>query len=380
MTLGALIDLGLSAEWLTSLPQRLGLDGVSAYVTDVHRAGIACKKVEFTIPPQPHGRHLSHIRRIIDASGAPPEVRERADAAFTAITAAEAAIHGTTMERVHLHEVGSVDAILDILGSIWGFAELGVTRIYCGTLTLGDGFVKAAHGVIPVPAPATLKLLEGLRVRTGPEGAGELVTPTGAALVRTLSSGFTPSEYTPIRSGFGAGTKDPADRPNALRIILADEVIAHSGGPATPTDEHVAMLAADIDDMSPEHLAGAVESVREAGALDVTCITVAMKKGRLGTRIEVLCRTADVDRLESLLFDRTSTLGVRKMSVERTALARDVRTVEVLGHDVRVKVAALPDGRRRAKPEYEDVRSVAEATGRSLQDVSTLAHAATELS
>ena len=378
MTLGALIDLGLSAEWLTSLPQRLGLDGVSAYVTDVRRAGIACKKVEFTIPPQPHGRHLSHIRRIIDASGAPPDVRERADAAFTAITAAEAAIHGTTMERVHLHEVGSVDAILDILGSIWGFAELGVTRVYCGTLTLGDGFVKAAHGVIPVPAPATLKLLEGLRVRTGPEGAGELVTPTGAALVRTLSSGFTPGEYTPIRSGFGAGTKDPADRPNALRIILADEVRPHSDAPGTPTDERVAMLAADIDDMSPEHLTAAVESARDAGALDVTCITVAMKKGRLGTRIEVLCRSADVDRLEALLFDRTSTLGVRKMSVERRALARDVRTVEVLGHDVRVKVAALPDGRRRAKPEYEDVRSVAEATGRSLQDVSTLAHAAME--
>jgi len=380
MTLGALIDLGLSAEWLTSLPQRLGLDGVSAYVTDVRRAGIACKKVEFTIPPQPHGRHLSHIRRIIDDSGAPPDVRARADAAFTAITAAEAAIHGTTIERVHLHEVGSVDAILDIVGSIWGFAELGVTRVYCGTLTLGDGFVKAAHGILPVPAPATLKLLEGLRVRTGPEGAGELVTPTGAALVRTLSSGFTPAEYTPIRSGFGAGTKDPADRPNALRIILADEVSAHSEAPDTPTDERVVMLAADIDDMSPEHLAGAVESVRQAGALDVTCITVAMKKARLGTRIEVLCRSSDVDRLESLLFDRTSTLGVRKMSVERRALARDVRTVEVLGHEVRVKVAALPDGRRRAKPEYEDVRLVAEATGRSVQDVSTLAHAATERS
>lgn len=380
MTLGALIDLGLSAEWLTSLPQRLGLDGVSAYVTDVRRAGIACKKVEFTIPPQPHGRHLSHIRRIIDDSGAPPDVRARADAAFTAITAAEAAIHGTTIERVHLHEVGSVDAILDIVGSIWGFAELGVTRVYCGTLTLGDGFVKAAHGILPVPAPATLKLLEGLRVRTGPEGAGELVTPTGAALVRTLSSGFTPPEYTPIRSGFGAGTKDPADRPNALRIILADEVSAHSEAPDTPTDERVVMLAADIDDMSPEHLAGAVESVREAGALDVTCITVAMKKGRLGTRIEVLCRSSEVDRLESLLFDRTSTLGVRKMSVERRALARDVRTVEVLGHEVRVKVAALPDGRRRAKPEYEDVRLVAEVTGRSMQDVSTLAHAATERS
>jgi hypothetical protein len=377
MTLGALIDLGLSVEWLTSLPQRLGLDGVSAHVSDVRRAGIACKKVDFTIPPQPHGRHLSHIRRIIDGSGAPPEVRDRADAAFTAITAAEAAIHGTTMDRVHLHEVGSVDAILDILGSIWGFAELGVTRVYCGTLTVGDGFVTAAHGVLPVPAPATLKLLEGLRVRGGPEGSGELVTPTGAALVRVLSSGYVPVQYVPIRSGFGAGTKDPADRPNALRIVLAEGV--ETGG---STDrgivESLTVLATDIDDMSAEHVAAAAESLRDAGALDVTCITIAMKKGRIGTRIEVLTRLEDVERLEALLFSRTTTLGMRRIPVIRRALARDMRTVDVLGHDVRVKSARLPDGQRRAKPEYEDVRSVAEATGRSLQDVSTLARAATE--
>jgi pyridinium-3,5-bisthiocarboxylic acid mononucleotide nickel chelatase len=375
MTLGALIDLGLSAEWLTSLPQRLGLEGVTAHVTDVRRAGIACKRVDFRIPPQPHGRHLSHIRRILDASDAPDEVRERADAAFTAVTAAEAAIHGTTMERVHLHEVGSVDAILDILGSIWGLHELGVSRVYCGTLVVGDGFVKAAHGVLPVPAPATLKLLEGFRVRPGPEGSGELVTPTGAALVRVLSSGYTPEEYTPRRSGFGAGTKDPADRPNALRIILADEV---GSSRAVPDAEALSMLATDVDDMTPEHVAAAADALREAGALDVTCITVAMKKGRVGTRLEVLCRDSDANRLESMVFARTTTLGIRRTRVVRHALARDVRTVEVLGHDVRVKVSALPDGRTRAKPEYEDVRSVAEATGRSLQDVTTLARAASE--
>jgi len=237
--------------------------------------------------------------------------------------------------------------------------------------------VKAAHGILPVPAPATLKLLEGLRVRSGPEGAGELVTPTGAALVRALSCGFVPTEYTPLKSGFGAGSKDFPDRPNALRIILAEEAgpqIATSG----VADERVTMLATDIDDMSPEHLAGATEALREAGALDVTCITVAMKKGRVGTRVEVLCRDEDVQRLESVLFNRTSTLGIRQTRIVRRALARDVRTVEVLGHDVRVKLAALPDGRRRAKPEYEDVRSVAEATGRSLQEVNTLAHVATE--
>ena len=376
MTLGALVDLGLSAEWLMSLPQRLELDGVTAHVRDVRRAGIACKKVDFDIPPQPHGRHLSHIRRILDASGAPEQVRERADAAFTAVTAAEAAIHGTTMERVHLHEVGSVDAILDILGSIWGLHELGISRVYCGTLVLGDGFVKAAHGVLPVPAPATLKLLEGFPVRRGPEGSGELVTPTGAALVRVLSSGYTPDNYTPIKSGFGAGTKDPADRPNALRIILADDAATtrmDSGG-----EETLAMLATDVDDMTPEHVAAAADALREAGALDVTCITVVMKKGRVGTRIEVLCRESDAGRLESMVFARTTTIGIRRSRVVRRALARDVRTVEVLGHEVRVKVSALPDGRTRAKPEYEDVRSVAQATGRSLQDVTTLARAASE--
>jgi uncharacterized protein (TIGR00299 family) protein len=376
MTLGALVDLGLSAEWLMSLPQRLELDGVTAHVRDVRRAGIACKKVDFDIPPQPHGRHLSHIRRILDASGAPEQVRERADAAFTAVTAAEAAIHGTTMERVHLHEVGSVDAILDILGSIWGLHELGISRVYCGTLVLGDGFVKAAHGVLPVPAPATLKLLEGFPVRRGPEGSGELVTPTGAALVRVLSSGYTPDDYTPIKSGFGAGTKDPADRPNALRIILADD--AATARMDSSGEETLAMLATDVDDMTPEHVAAAADALREAGALDVTCITVAMKKGRVGTRIEVLCRESDAGRLESMAFARTTTIGIRRSRVVRRALARDVRTVEVLGHEVRVKVSALPDGRTRAKPEYEDVRSVAQATGRSLQDVTTLARAASE--
>jgi uncharacterized protein (TIGR00299 family) protein len=372
MTLGALIDLGLSAEWLTSLPQRLGLDGVTAHISDVRRSGIACKKVDFTIPPQPHGRHLSHIRKILDASGAPAVVRERADAAFTAVTAAEAEIHGTTKERVHLHEVGSVDAILDILGSIWGLHELGVTKVYCGTITVGDGFVKAAHGVLPVPAPATLKLLEGLPVRSGPEGAGELVTPTGAALVRALSAGFTPDEYTPIKSGFGAGTKDPSDRPNALRIILATESPKYAG------EESLDILATDIDDMTAEHIAAAADSLRDAGALDVTCITIAMKKGRAGTRIEVLCRQADAERLEHLIFARTTTLGVRRSRVIRRALVRDVRTVDVLGHEVRVKISSLPDGRSRAKPEYEDVRAVADATGRTLQEVTSLALTATE--
>src|SRR5918992_209275 len=222
MTLGALIAVGLDPEWLRALPDRLGLDGVKVQVRDVMRGQLACKKVDFEIPPQPHGRHLRQIRELIVRADIPADVRERSDAAFEAIATAEAEIHATTVERVHLHEVGAVDAILDVVGSIWGFRQIGVETVYCGALSVGDGFVEAAHGLLPVPAPATLKLLEGHAIRPGPTGAGELVTPTGAALVRVLSDGPPPDMYVPLRSGFGAGTKDFTRRANALRIVLAD--------------------------------------------------------------------------------------------------------------------------------------------------------------
>ena len=159
MTLGALVDLGLERAWLEALPTELGLGGVGVRIADVRRAGIACKKVDFDIPPQPHGRHIREIRQIVSRSSAPAAVQRKADAAFTAIAAAEGEIHGVSPERVHLHEVGAVDAILDVVGAIWGLQQIGVARVHCGPIALGDGSVRAAHGVLPVPAPATLKLL-----------------------------------------------------------------------------------------------------------------------------------------------------------------------------------------------------------------------------
>ena len=208
MTLGALVAVGLDPEFIVGLPARLGLEGVTASVKPVVRAGVSCIKVDFAIPPQPHGRHLKHIRAILENCDAPSIVKERADAIFLAVTKVEAEIHGTTIEKVHLHEVGAVDSILDVIGSVWGFHLLGVERVFCGPLVVGEGTVTAAHGEMPVPAPATLKLLEGLAVKPGPIGSGELVTPTGAALVRELSSGPIEQTYQPIRSGYGAGTKD----------------------------------------------------------------------------------------------------------------------------------------------------------------------------
>ena len=371
MTLGALIGVGLDPEWLRALPERMGLPQVGVDIREVLRGEIVCWKVDFEIPPQPHGRHIDQIRELVAKSGAPDDVRERADKAFWSIAASEGEIHGLPPEQVHLHEVGAVDAILDVVGAIWGFSELGVEDVRCGTIRTGDGTVRAAHGLLPVPAPATLKLLEGYRVSPGPEGAGELVTPTGAALVRALSTGLPPAEYVPRRSGFGAGTKDFVGRANALRIVLADVDLARAG-----PSERATIVACDVDDMSPEYVAGAAERARVAGALDVTLVAVTMKKGRQGTRIEILCRPEDAPRFEALLLRETTTIGVRRSDVERVVLAREEATVDVLGHTVRVKVVTLADGGRRAKPEFDDVQRVALATNRSAADIYELALAA----
>lgn len=373
MTLGALVDVGLDQDWLRALPARLGLDGVNVHVERVRRAGIDCAKVDFDIPPQPHGRHLRQIREIVQRSDAPEDVKRRADEAFTAIATVEASIHGVPVERVHLHEVGAVDAILDVVGAIWGFQQLGVSEIYCSAISTGDGTVRAAHGTLPVPAPATLRLLEGLRVRPGPEGSGELVTPTGAALVRVLARGEPPESYVVLRSGYGAGTKDFPDRPNALRVILAD--VASVTGDRV---EELVVLAADVDDMEPEYLAGAAEALRGAGALDVVLFPSVMKKGRPGARIEVLARPGDADALERSLFAQTTTIGVRRLRVQRHALPREMRSVEVRGQSIRMKIVALPDGARRVKPEYDDIARLAEVTGITLREAVTAAREAAE--
>jgi hypothetical protein len=374
MTLGALLAVGLDPDWLRALPGKLGLSDVTVEITKVKRADLACFKVDFAIPPQPHGRHIKAIQKIVAESGAPERVRAQADAAFLAIASAEAEIHGTTPEKVHLHEVGAVDAILDVVGVIWGLSELGVTEVRCGVLRTGDGTVRAAHGLLPVPAPATLKLLEGHQVSPGPEGAGELVTPTGAALVKVLSSGSPPAVYIPVRSGFGAGTKEFKDRANALRIILADV----DDSASREGREVLALLACDVDDMSPEYLAAVADRARADGALDVIMLSTLMKKGRAGTRFEVLCRSVDADRFERLLLSETTSIGVRRSDVSRVTLQRQMATVDVFGHSVGVKIVDLPGGGTRAKPEFDDVQRIALATGRRPADIYQLALGAAE--
>jgi len=367
MTLGALLDVGLDAAWLRALPATLGIDGVGVRIRDVKRGDIACRKVDFDIPPQPHGRGIREIRSLVAVAPVPDAVRQRADETFTLIATCEAEIHGMAPEDVHLHEVGAVDAILDVVGSLWGFHILGLTDAFTGRVSLGDGTVRAAHGILPVPAPATLKILEGIAVKPGPEGAGELVTPTGAALLRVLTRGNAVPSYVPLRSGFGAGTKDFPDRANALRLILADRVDA--AGNEGSGRETLVVLAADVDDMSPEYLAAAGDQLRAEGALDVTMHQVVMKKGRAGTRIEILCAEQSADALEERTLAITTTIGVRRTVVTRRALAREATVVYVDGHPVRVKLVTRPGGVVTAKPEHDDVIRIAEATGRAAASI-----------
>ena len=373
MFIGALVDVGLDRAWLERLPATLGLAGVKVRIADVQRSHVHCVKVDFDIPPQPHGRAVSEIHRLIDAAKIPEKVALSAHAAFDAIATIESAIHGVAPDTLHLHEVGSVDAILDIVGSIWGLELLGIERVYNTKVALGDGTVKTVHGLLPVPAPATIRLLEGFSVRHGPPGSGELTTPTGAALLRVLSKGAPPYEYRALGSGYGAGTRDIHGQLNALRIIVGDAVVDshdhdHHRHRHVHT-EHLHVLSADIDDMSPEELAGAADIMRAEGALDVVLLHTTMKKGRLGTRIEALVRTEDLARLEEKIFLQFTTLGVKTFDVVRSALERESKLVRFDGRDIRVKVATLPDGSLRAKPEFDDLRRVAEETARPLAEI-----------
>jgi uncharacterized protein (DUF111 family) len=265
-----------------------------------------------------------------------------------------------------------VDASLDVVGAVWGLSELGVGEVFCGTIAVGDGTVSTAHGELPVPAPATLRLLEGLAIRPGPPGSGELVTPTGAALVRALSKGPPPGLFTPVRTGYGAGTREFTDRPNALRITIAEVPLRD-----VASDELVEVVT-DVDDMTPEYLAAAVERIRAAGALDVVLLPTIMKRGRPAVRIEALTDPANLAAVQATVLTATSAIGLRCRRVDRVALPRIVEEVAVEGHPVAVKFVTLPNGPLRAKPEFEDVQRVALATARTTEDIYRLALDAAE--
>src|SRR3989449_3503078 len=300
MTLGALLALGVPQDWLKALPGRLGLGGVGVTVRNAVRCGVGCKQIDFDIPEQPHGRHVGELVQLVEGGPVSDWVKERAVRAFRLLGEAEGRVHGIAPEKVHLHEVGAVDALLDTVGAIEGFERLGVEAVHHFPVAVGQGWVESAHGRLPVPAPATAILLEGLEVTSTGHVEGEATTPTGAALLRVLSAGAPPDRWRMVSSGWGAGQRDPKPYPNALRILLA-ETASEAG--------RVVLLATDVDDMSPEYVEPLRQALMSAGALDVQTWPVQMKKGRQGFRVEVMAPESVPDALTAELFRHSTTAG-----------------------------------------------------------------------
>jgi pyridinium-3,5-bisthiocarboxylic acid mononucleotide nickel chelatase len=362
MAVAALLDLGLGEDWLRSFVAGLGLGDVGIAVERVQRRGIAAPHVTFSCPPERAHRHLRHVLEIIEQSAAPTRAKQLATEAFRRLAEAEARVHGTSVEQVHFHEVGAMDAILDVLCVMAGVCELGFTEFRTRPAAIGSGWIDIEHGRYPVPAPATLGILHGVRL-TGGDLAGECTTPTGAAILAVLTGGReAPHSFTPRRTGFGAGSRDPLDRPNVLRVIDAT------------TDEAAAegtmwLLQADLDDMPPEYAAAARELLLTSGAADAVLLPVMMKKGRPGIRVEVLAAENRLAALEHVLFTATSTIGVRRWPVQRSVLERDIEERSWRGQRMRWKTVRLPGGHTRRKPEFEDVVAAAEALGLSAWEV-----------
>ncbi len=361
MLLGALLDAGVGPSWLESLPQRLGFPEVGVEARAVQRCGVRATKVDFRIPEGRsgvgrHGAHVGQLVEMVRRSGVTEPVKARAVRAFELIGAAEGRVHGVPADRVHLHEIGAVDAVLDIVGVCEGFEHLGVGVVYNYPVAVGTGWVEAEHGTLPVPAPATALLLEGVEVTQGGPVEGEATTPTGAALLRVLSEGAPPARWRLTASGWGAGTRDPKPYPNALRLLLADAA-AEAG--------ELEVIVTDIDDLQPEYLEPLREAVFGAGALECTVWATQGKKGRVALRLEALAPPAAAEAVVQALFTHSTTAGLRRWRAVRHTLARREVSVE-LAPDVRVrvKVTEAPDG-ARVKPEYQDVVQAATRLNRS---------------
>jgi len=357
MTVGALIDAGADGAALIDALDSLNL-GATYTFEKTKRRGIAATKFHVAFPEQKSHRHLPHIHRIIEnAARLSDKTKERSLAVFNALGAAESKIHNQPLERVHFHEVGAVDSISDIVGACYGLELLGVDEIYCSPINVGSGTVETEHGTLPVPAPATAELLVNKPVYSkGPEM--ELTTPTGAAIVAALASGFGAMPAMSIAStGFGAGTKDFPMQANVLRAVIGTRSAAVESTTVT-------VLEANIDDSTPQVLGYAMDRLFAAGALDVTIQPLLMKKNRPGSLLSVIARPEDQETLAKIILEETTTLGLRMFPAERRVQARSVVTVETPYGQVRMKVTA-----QGASPEYEDCRALAATAGVPLKKV-----------
>ena len=369
MLLAALIDAGASRERLEEVPALLGLPAVEIEIARVQRHGIGALHVRVHARDDAHDRAYAEIRELIGRAALPERARERSLEAFRRLAEVEGAIHGVQPAEVRFHELGAVDALVDVCGAMALLDDLGIERVGCSPLPYSHGLVRAAHGTLPVPAPATLGLLAGAPF-VGVETEAELVTPTGAAIAAIVvdSWGVLPPLVLE-RVGYGAGSRELADRPNLLRIVVG------AGGDG---QSEVALLEANIDDLNPVLVPDAIERCFTAGALDVWTVPVQMKKGRPGIVLSALTRPGDEAEVARAMLEETTTLGVRVSRLRRYELEREQLIVDLAGGSVRVKIAWL-DGRVvNIAPEHDDCAALAHATGRSVKSVWAAALAAAQ--
>lgn len=378
MTLGALLacDGADEARFRDALAA-LNVPGYELHIQRVKREGITATDVDVRLleVDQGHGRHLSDIAAILQTSSLPPKVQDNALAVFARLADAEAKIHGTTRDEIHFHEVGAVDAIVDIVGSCLLLDMLGVERVVTSPLPCGHGTITCQHGIMPAPAPATMELLQGFPIRSV-DIRGELVTPTGAALMttlcRTADAGRMP-DMTVVASGFGAGKKQfVPDMPNLLRVIIGETAEPF----ADTTPQTVAILETNLDDQNPETFELLMERALSLGALDIFFTPIQMKKSRPGTLVTVLCAPADAETFADLLFRETGTFGVRVREQKRVTLERSWRTVTTPYGDIRLKVGQHHGETVTVAPEYEDCKRAALRHNIPVRCVYTTAQAA----
>jgi uncharacterized protein (TIGR00299 family) protein len=362
MTVGALLDLGVPLDLVRDELARLPLSGYTLSAEETSRRGIRAVKFSVSVAEEKAHRHYVDIAGMIAQSSLPPEVREKAGRIFLRLAEAEAKVHGVEVDHVHFHEVGAVDSIVDIVGTAVCLHHLNIEELYASALPLGGGFVETSHGRLPVPAPATAELLRGLPVH-GELGKGERVTPTGAAILAALATGFErPPAFTVKKVGCGAGDRDFGDVQNVLRLFLGTTS-------SSPAGDEIRVLETHIDDGNPEILGFLMDRLLEAGALDVAFSAVQMKKNRPGVRLTVLSPPELLDILARMILLETTAIGVRYYAANRLKLERSLEERATSLGTVRVKV--MRDGGKlvRIVPEFEACRAIARERGIPLQDV-----------
>jgi uncharacterized protein (TIGR00299 family) protein len=367
MILGALMDAGLPLEKLKTELAKLKLSHYDLKVEKVTKKGIAGSQAVVVIEEDHHHhhhRHLSDIRNIIENSDLERDIKEKSIRIFTRLAEAEAKVHKTTVEQIHFHEVGAMDAIIDVVGSVAGLTALGIEKIVCSALHVGAGTVECAHGTLPVPAPATVQLIQGKPIySTGV--LGELLTPTGAAILTTLASEFGPMPAMTLETtGYGAGNAD-ITIPNLLRISIGETAEENKG----LEEERVAVMETGIDDMNPQIYDYLMEKLLHMGVMDVFLVPVHMKKNRPGVLLTVLCKVEMVNKIIDFLIAETTTIGVRWRIDHRMTAQREIRVGKTTHGDIRFKIAKIGDRTVNVSPEYEDCKGVAIKKNIPLKDV-----------